>query len=149
VALCSFRLLEGKSTSTNVDSVVRSVALLLLAPLMPGRSNWTGFGFDAWGTEMQRIREALRLEVGMTIVDVGAGKGEPSSALASEVGPRGTVFATDFPSPFFLSRGEFGVPAKVDIGEVTSSGFELLSPIDDWPDRGPLGSYCVLFRKPL
>jgi hypothetical protein len=29
------------------------------------------------------------------------------------------------------------------------SGFELLRLIDDWPGRGPLASYCVVFRKPL
>jgi hypothetical protein len=54
----------------------------------------------------------------------------------------------DFPPPFFLSRGESGVPAKDVIAEVTSGGFELLRLIDDWPGRGPLGSYCVVFRKP-
>jgi hypothetical protein len=31
---------------------------------------------------------------------------------------------------------------------VTGSGFELVRLIDDWPGRGPLGSYCVVFRKP-
>ena len=196
------------------------VALLLAAPLS-GCSNWTGFGFDAQGAEMPRLREALRLKPGMTVADVGAGKGGLSAALASEVGAGGTVFATDvdrgriealnskvqreklpnivvveggisdtrlpsaccdaivlrrvyhhlsdaaginasllrslrpggvlavvdFPPPFFLGRGEFGVPAKDVIAEVSGSGFELLRVLDDWPGRGPLGSYCVLFRK--
>jgi hypothetical protein len=54
----------------------------------------------------------------------------------------------DFPPPFFLSRGQFGVPPKIVIAEVMSSGLELLRLIDDWPGRGPLGSYCVVFRKP-
>lgn len=207
---------------TNYDYVVRRVLPLLLAALMPACGNWAGFGFDARGPEMQRVREALRLREGMTIADIGAGKGELSTALASEVGTRGRVFATDvdrgrlealndkfgreklanvvvveggtsdtrlpraccdaivlrrvyhhltdtaginaslfrslrpggvlavidFSPPFFLSRGQFGVPAKVVIGEMTSSGFELVRLIDDWPTRGPLGSYCVLFRKP-
>jgi hypothetical protein len=53
----------------------------------------------------------------------------------------------DFPPPFFFRRW-FGVPANIVIGEVRSSGFELLRRIDDWPGRGPLESYCVLFRKP-
>jgi ubiquinone/menaquinone biosynthesis C-methylase UbiE len=202
--------------------VMRRAALLLLAALVPACSSWTGFGFDARGPEMQRIREALLLKQGMTIADIGAGKGGLSSALASEVGPDGRVFATDvepgriealedkfrrekranvvvvvggasdtrlpraccdaivlrrvyhhltdtaginasllqsvrpggvlavidFPPPFFLGRGLSGVPAKAVIDEVTGSGFELVRQLDDWPGRGPLGSYCVLFRKP-
>ena len=195
---------------------------LLLAALLSGCGNWTGFGFHAQGTEMPRIREALQLKQGMTIADVGAGKGELSAALAAEVGAGGRILATDvdrgriealrekferekranvavleagasdtrlpsaccdaivlrrvyhhltdpvslnasllrslrpggvllvidFPPPFFLSRGEFGVPAKVVVSEVTSGGFELLRLIEDWPGRGPLGSYGAVFRKP-
>jgi ubiquinone/menaquinone biosynthesis C-methylase UbiE len=191
---------------------------LALTALLSACSNWTGFGFDARGPEMQRIRETLPVKEGMTIADVGAGKGELSAALAREVGARGKVYATDvdagrdkalkgklgaqvvvveggigdarlppgccdaivlrrvyhhltelpgmnasllralrpggvlavidFPPPFFLGRGDYGVPAKDVIGEVTGSGFELVRRIDDWPGRGPLGSYCVLFRKP-
>src|SRR5574341_672093 len=71
------------------------VVPLLLALLLPGCGNWGGFGFDAQGPEMPRIREALALKPGMAIADVGAGKGELSSALAGEVGPGGRVFATD------------------------------------------------------
>ena len=202
-----------------MKTTVYSLALVLLSAC----SNWTGFGFDASGREMQRIRETLRLEAGMTIADVGAGKGELSAALAGEVGASGKVFATDldrgrvealrqkfareklanvvvleagasdtrlpraccdvivlrrvyhhvsdpaginasllrslrpggvlaiidFPPPFFLGRGEHGVPPKVLVSEVTGSGFELLRLIEDWPGRGPLGSYCALFRRPL
>jgi len=216
-------VLEGKPIKRIVDALAPRVAPLLLAALVPACSNWTGFGFDARGPEMQRIREVLRLKKGMTIADIGAGNGQLSAALASEVGTGGRIFATDidrvrvealgdkfgreqltnvvvveggtsdtrlppaccdaivlrrvyhhltdtaginaslfrslrpdgvlavidFPPPFFLSRGEFGVPTTVVIGEVTRSGFELLRLIDDWPGRGPLGSYCVLFRKPL
>jgi ubiquinone/menaquinone biosynthesis C-methylase UbiE len=214
---------QGNSIETIIYSLARRMAPLLLAALVPACSNWTGFGFDARGPEMQRIREVLRLKEGMTIADIGAGNGQLSAALASEVGTSGRIFATDvdrgrvealsdkfrreeltnvivveggisdtrlprtccdaivvrrvyhhltdtaginaslfrslrpdgvlavidFPPPLFLSRGEFGVPAKVVIGEVTRSGFELLRLIDDWPGRGPLGSYCLLFRKPL
>jgi hypothetical protein len=62
--------------------------------------------------------------------------------------PGGVLTVIDFPPPFFLSRGQFGVPAKIVISELISSGFELLRLIDDWPGRGPLESYCVVFRKP-
>ena len=60
----------------------------------------------------------------------------------------GVLAVIDFPPPFFLSRGDFGVPAKIVVSEVMSSGFELLRLISDWPGRGPLESYCVVFRKP-
>jgi ubiquinone/menaquinone biosynthesis C-methylase UbiE len=76
---------------------------------------------------------------------------EPSGINASllrSLRPGGVLAVIDFPPPFFLGRGSFGVPAKAVIGEVTGSGFELLRLIDDWPGRGPLGSYCVVFRKP-
>ena len=195
---------------------------LLTAVSLSACSNWTGFGFHAEGREMQRIREALQLKRGMTIADVGAGKGGLSAALADEVGSEGRIFATDvdhdrlealrgkfarekranvvvleagasdtrlpqaccdaivlrrvyhhltdpagvnasllrslrpggvlavidFPPPFFLDRGDFGVPPDALVAEVKSSGFELLRRLDDWPGRGPLGSYCVLFRRP-
>lgn len=71
-----------------------------------------------------------------------------NAGLLRSLRPGGVLAVIDFPPPFFLSRGQFGVPAKTVISEVTSSGFELLRLIDDWPGRGPLESYCVVFRKP-
>jgi hypothetical protein len=41
-----------------------------------------------------------------------------------------------------------GVDARRVTEEVVTSGFELVQVIEDWPGRGPLGSYCVVFRKP-
>lgn len=77
---------------------------------------------------------------------------DPSSINASllrALRPGGVLAVIDFPPPFFWSRGSLGVPAKAVIDEVTASGFEPLRLIDDWPGRGPLASYCALFRKPL
>lgn len=196
--------------------------ILLLSAACAGCGNWTGFGFRADGPEMQRLKQALALQPGGVVADVGAGKGELTLALAREVAPRGRVFSTeidaarlkqirvavakagignvtvvearshetglppsccdaivvrrvyhhltdsssvnasllrslrpggvlaviDFPPPFFWSRGSLGVPASDVITEVTASGFELIQLIEDWPGRGPLGSYCVLFRRP-
>ena len=54
----------------------------------------------------------------------------------------------DIPPPFFAGRGSLGVPSQSVTAEVTASGFELLQLRRDWPGRGPLESYCALFRKP-
>lgn len=197
-------------------------AAVALAVLSAGCGNWTGFGFGADGPEMPRLREALALRGGAAVADVGAGKGELTLALATNVGPAGRVFSTeldperlrglreavasrrlgnvtvvqaqgadsglppnccdaivlrrvyhhltdprglnaslwralrpggllaiiDFPPPFFLGRGSFGIPAKSVVSEVTASGFELRRLHEDWPGRGPLGSYCAVFQKP-
>lgn len=72
-----------------------------------------------------------------------------NASLLRSLRPGGVLAVIDFPPPFFWSRGSLGVPAKAVIDEVTASGFEPLRLIDDWPGRGPLGSYCALFRKPL
>lgn len=71
-----------------------------------------------------------------------------NASLFRSLRPGGVLVVIDFPPPFLFSRGSFGVPPKTVINEVTSRGFELLGLIDDWPGRGPLGSYCVVFRKP-
>jgi ubiquinone/menaquinone biosynthesis C-methylase UbiE len=98
---------------------------------------------------LRRLREAV---VGAKLdkVTVYHHLTDPSGVNASllrSLRPGGVLAVIDFPPPFFLSRGRFGVPTKIVIGEVTSSGFELLRLIDDWPGRGPLESYCVVFRK--
>jgi ubiquinone/menaquinone biosynthesis C-methylase UbiE len=71
-----------------------------------------------------------------------------NASLLRSVRPGGVLAVIDFPPPFFWSRGSLGVPAKAVIDEVAASGFAPLALIDDWPGRGPLESYCVLFRKP-
>ena len=198
------------------------MAVTLVLSAVCAGCQWSGFGFRVDGREMPRLRHVLTIETGTVLADVGAGKGELTFALATEVGPDGHVFSTeidparlgrlreavvaarldnvtvveaygsetglppnccdaivlrrvyhhladpsginaslsrslrpggvlaiiDFPPPFFLSRGQFGVPAKIVIAEVMGGGLELDRLIDDWPGRGPLGSYCVLFRKP-
>jgi ubiquinone/menaquinone biosynthesis C-methylase UbiE len=201
---------------------VGAAVALFLAALCAGCESWSGFGFRADGAEMPRLVQALAIEPGKVVADVGAGKGELTVALAREVGPRGHVFSTeidparlrrlravvvaakldnvtvieaaggetglplnccdavvlrrvyhhliepagvnasllrslrpggllaviDFPPPFFLGRGRFGVPAQDVVSEVSRSGFEPVRLLDDWPGRGPLASFCALFRKP-
>ena len=71
-----------------------------------------------------------------------------NASLLRSLRPGGLLAVIDFPPPFFFSRGDLGVPADAVTSEVASSGFQVLQRIDDWPGRGPLGSYCLLFRKP-
>jgi ubiquinone/menaquinone biosynthesis C-methylase UbiE len=71
-----------------------------------------------------------------------------NASLLRSLRPGGVLAVVDFPPPFFLGRGQLGVPAMTVESEVADSGFELLRRIDDWPGRGPLGSYCLVFRKP-
>ncbi len=70
-----------------------------------------------------------------------------NSGLLRALRPGGVLAVIDIPPPFFFGRGPFGVPADHVTAEVKASGFELVRFIDDWPGRGPLASYCALFRK--
>jgi ubiquinone/menaquinone biosynthesis C-methylase UbiE len=71
-----------------------------------------------------------------------------NAGLLEALRPGGVLAVIDFPPPFFWGRGALGVPAQAVLAEVAASGFEPLGLIEDWPGRGPLGSYCALFRKP-
>jgi SAM-dependent methyltransferase len=73
-----------------------TAAIILLAVVLgAGCNSWRGFGFRARGHEMPRLRHELALKPGMSVADVGAGRGELTVALAAEVGPSGQVFSTD------------------------------------------------------
>jgi SAM-dependent methyltransferase len=214
-----------------------ATAILLVSILVTvawlGCDTWRGGGFSVAGSEMPRIREVLTLRPGMLVADVGAGRGELTMALATEVGPSGRVFSTDIdpkaleeirarvaaaavrnvtivqaqanntglplnccdaivlrrvyhhlsdpaatnvellravrrggllavidfpptlswlwpwpPQGVPRNRNGHGVVAGLVVDEVTAGGFELVKVIDDWPGRGPLGSYGAVFRKP-
>jgi len=79
----------------SVTIVVVLLFAALFAAIGTRLSNWTGFGFNPSGAEMPRLREVLALRSGMSVADVGTGKGQLALALAREVGPAGRVFATD------------------------------------------------------
>ena len=68
---------------------------LLVSVVAFGCHNWRGPGFRATGPEMPRLRHELTLAPGMSVADVGAGRGEMTVALAAEIGPSGRVYATD------------------------------------------------------
>lgn len=82
----------------SVTIVVALLLAALLAAIGTALDNWAGFGFNPGGPEMSRLREVLALRSGMSVADVGSGKGQLTLALAREVGPAGRIFATDIDS---------------------------------------------------
>jgi SAM-dependent methyltransferase len=71
-----------------------------------------------------------------------------NASLLRALRPGGLLAVIDLPPPsFFLDRSSLGIAAQIVVDEVTASGFERLQLHADWPGRGPLGSYCVIFRK--
>jgi ubiquinone/menaquinone biosynthesis C-methylase UbiE len=72
-----------------------------------------------------------------------------NASLLQSLRPGGVLVIIDLPPPFSWPRGSLGVPAQVVIDEIKASGFELVQLIGDWPGRGPLESYCAVFRRPL
>lgn len=225
------RATEGKQQMRR-NRAKTAVIIVLTVVLGVGCNGWRGFGFRAGGPEMPRLRHELALKPGMSVADVGAGRGELTVALAAEVGPSGQVFSTDIdtqalerirarvaaaalqnvtivqahardtglptsccdavvlrrvyhhlsdPAPTNLDllravrpggvlaiidfppmfswfwpwwpedtpgRTGHGVAAGLVVEEVTAGGFTLVKVIEDWPGRGPLKSYCAIFRKP-
>jgi predicted methyltransferase len=67
--------------------------LLLLGALAIGLA-FVGYA-RLRAVEADRVVEVLGLQPGMTVADVGAGRGEWSVELAKAVGPEGQVFATE------------------------------------------------------
>ena len=85
--------------------------------LVAGCSSWSGFGFDAAGPEMPRLRQVLALKEGMVLADVGAGKGQLTLALTGTVGPGGHVFSTEIdPDRLKALRAML---AEANLGNVT------------------------------
>jgi ubiquinone/menaquinone biosynthesis C-methylase UbiE len=72
-----------------------------------------------------------------------------NASLLRALRPGGLLAVIDIPPPFFfLERSSLGIAPRIVIEEVKASGFETLGLRRDWPGRGPLESYCALFRKP-
>jgi len=88
--------MKGKSTSLVAAAERRSPRLAPLAALLllAGVSAWSQEG-PSFAEETARIAEALELEPGLSVADVGAGKGEYAVFLANTVGLSGAVFATE------------------------------------------------------
>jgi len=86
--------------SPSRPAVLLLLALLLLSALASGcgaafkRFAYEGFDRDDW-QQPQRVIEALEIEPGMQVADVGAGGGYFTFKLADAVGAEGKVFAVD------------------------------------------------------
>jgi SAM-dependent methyltransferase len=227
---CRSRTRRARQARFSLGNAQGAAAVFLL--LSAACSDWRGLGFRASGPELPRLRHVLALEPGMSVADVGAGRGEMTVALAAEVGPSGRVYASDIDPasledirarvaaagvrnvtilqarardtglppgccnavvlrrvyhhlsdpvatnvdllravrpggvlaiidfPPMLSwlwpwppndpagnRTGHGVAARLVVEEVTASGFTFVKVIEDWPGRGPLKSFCAIFRK--
>jgi SAM-dependent methyltransferase len=81
----------------------------------------------ALSSETARLVEALGLEEGMTVADVGAGNGEWSERLAREVGDSGHVYATEIEADGVEEIRERALSARLDnvtalLGTATDTG---------------------------
>src|SRR5262245_3430111 len=77
-----------------VNRGTTAAIVFLAAVLGVGCGDWRGPGFRARGPEMPRLRHELTLAPGMSVADVGAGRGEMTVAIAAELRPAGPVYAT-------------------------------------------------------
>lgn len=72
-----------------------------------------------------------------------------NASLLRALRPGGVLAVIDIPPPFFFfDRSALGIAPGIVVDEVKAAGFEMLRVHTDWPGRGPLDSYCALFRKP-
>src|SRR5262249_59112844 len=79
----------------SVVALLATTVALLVSVVIARVHSWTGGGFNVSGPEMSWLREMLALRTGMTVADVGAGKGQLTLALARAVGPTGRVFSSE------------------------------------------------------
>ncbi len=73
-----------------------------------------------------------------------------NASLLRALRPGGVLAVIDFPPVVsWLWALNHGVDAERVTREIVATGFELDRVIEDWPGRGPLRSYCAVFRKTL
>ena len=71
-----------------------------------------------------------------------------NASLMRALRPGGVLAVIDFPPLVsWLWALNHGVDVRRVTEEVVASGFHVVRVIEDWPGRGPLGSYCAVFSK--
>jgi SAM-dependent methyltransferase len=90
----SSRQPPGASVALGIAAALAALVISFFI-IGPGLSTWRGSGFRANGPELPRLKHVLALKPGMSVADVGAGNGELTVALATEVGSSGRVYSTD------------------------------------------------------
>jgi ubiquinone/menaquinone biosynthesis C-methylase UbiE len=108
--------------------------LVLLVAVLAGMaaSACTANAQDEFAADAARLVTALKLHVGQTVADIGAGHGQLTVALAREVGPSGRVYATELDSDRLR-----------DIRQATNSaGLENVSVIEAHATRTNLPERC-------
>ena len=71
-----------------------------------------------------------------------------NASLMRALRPGGVLAVIDFPPLVsWVWALNHGVDVRRVTQEVVAGGFQLVTVIDDWPGRGPLGSYCAVFSK--
>jgi predicted methyltransferase len=108
--------------------------LVLLVAVLAGMTAFAGTtnAQDEFASDAARLVSALKLHVGQTVADIGAGGGQLTLALAREVGPSGRVYAT-----------ELDADRLRDIRQATdSAGLKNVSVIEAHATRTNLPERC-------
>ena len=87
----SLRLSRRARVALGIATALSALVVVFVI-IGAGLSTWRGSGFRDNGPELPRLRSVLALKPGMSIADVGAGNGELTVALATEVGSNGRVY---------------------------------------------------------
>jgi len=87
------------------------LGLSLVIVAIPAAKLYSDRQFD---TEVSLLAQTLELKPGMTVGEIGAGKGEMTVAIAARVGPQGHVFATEIAPGLINKIRQTALEAKLN-----------------------------------
>jgi SAM-dependent methyltransferase len=127
------------STELDLDQVRAAVAAARLSNVTLVQSQADETGLPANCCDAIVVRRVYH-----HLTDPGA----INASLMRALRPGGVLAVIDFPPLVsWLWALNHGVDVRRLTEEVVASGFDVVSVIEDWPGRGPLGSYCAVFSK--